>query len=71
MACKRISAAIERRLSKTPQDCALPLRGTLKNYWKLRVGNYRVVFKIHGQDLWVLAIGHRRDIYERTLKRMP
>jgi mRNA interferase RelE/StbE len=33
--------------------------------WRLRVGNYRVVYTIEGGELvvWVLAAGNRRDIY--------
>jgi hypothetical protein len=29
-----------------PQEYGTPLRKTLKGYWKLRVGDYRVVYKI-------------------------
>jgi mRNA interferase RelE/StbE len=42
----------------------VPLRGTLKGYWKLRVGDYRVVFKVAGQEVWVLTILHRRDVHD-------
>ncbi|MGI8905416.1 MAG: type II toxin-antitoxin system RelE family toxin [Candidatus Sumerlaeaceae bacterium] len=33
--------------------------------WRIRVGNYRVIYEIVDQQLEVLvvAIGHRRDIY--------
>jgi mRNA interferase RelE/StbE len=33
--------------------------------WRLRVGDYRVVYTIEGGELvvWVLAAGHRRDVY--------
>jgi len=33
--------------------------------WRIRVGNYRVLYKIHPQEMLVLIvrIGHRRDIY--------
>jgi len=42
----RISRAIETRLTTEPQRYGEPLRRTLKGYWKLRVGDYRVVFKV-------------------------
>ena len=42
----RIKKAIEERLVAAPQEYGIPLRKTLKGYWKLRVGNYKVVFKI-------------------------
>jgi len=33
--------------------------------WKIRVGNYRVIYEINDQakELIVLHIGHRRDVY--------
>ncbi|WP_196440304.1 type II toxin-antitoxin system RelE/ParE family toxin [Planomonospora sp. ID67723] len=33
--------------------------------WRLRVGDYRVVYTIEDGQLivWVLAVGNRRDIY--------
>ena len=43
---KRIQHAIENRLAVEPQKYREPLRRTLKGYWKLRVGDYRVVFRI-------------------------
>ncbi len=48
----------------------VPLRGTLKGYWKLRVDDYRVVFKIAGQEVWVLTILHRREVYEAVAARL-
>ncbi len=48
----------------------VPLRGTLKGYWKLRVGDYRIVFKITGQEVWVLTILHRREVYEAVTSRL-
>jgi mRNA interferase RelE/StbE len=35
--------------------------------WRVRTGDYRVVYEIHDQVLLVLvvAVGHRREIYRR------
>jgi mRNA interferase RelE/StbE len=43
---ERIRRAIESRLMTALQEYGLPLRKNLRGYWKLRVGDYRVVFKI-------------------------
>lgn len=42
------------------------LRGNLKNQWKYRVGNYRILCDIEDDKLIILVInvGHRREIYE-------
>jgi len=42
----RIGKAIEERLQTAPHDYGEPLRKSLKGYWKLRVGDYRVVFNV-------------------------
>jgi mRNA interferase RelE/StbE len=60
----RIRKAIETRLMIAPEEYSEPLRRTLKGYWKLRVGDYRVVFKVQGAEITVLGIRHRRDIYK-------
>ena len=60
----RIRKAIETRLMIAPEDYGEPLRRTLKGYWKLRVGDYRVVFKVEGDEITILGIRHRRDIYK-------
>lgn len=66
---KRIKKAIESRLSLAPHHYGEPLRKTLKGYWKLRVGDYRVVFKIVKHEVWILGIIHRRDVYDRIGRR--
>jgi mRNA interferase RelE/StbE len=58
----RIGKAIETRLMIAPEEYGEPLRRTLKGYWKLRVGDYRVVFKVEGDQITVLGIRHRKEI---------
>ena len=43
-----------------------PLKGTLKNLYRLRIGNYRVIYKKEDDKLIILIIriGHRKEIYE-------
>lgn len=66
----RIRKAIEERLQTLPHEYGEPLRKTLKGYWKLRVGDYRVVFKIMKSEVWILGIRHRKEIYKDIDKRM-
>lgn len=33
------------------------------NYYRLRVGDYRIIFSIEGELITVVKIGHRREIY--------
>lgn len=59
----RIAAAIVSRLTEAPERFGSPLRGTLRGYWKLRVGDYRVVYRVAAEEVWILAIRHRRTVY--------
>ena len=65
----RIRKALEERLMTAPHEYGLPLRKNLKGYWKLRVGDYRVVFKIAGSEVFILCIRHRKDVYEVMSER--
>ncbi|MDF1536867.1 MAG: type II toxin-antitoxin system RelE/ParE family toxin [bacterium] len=65
----RIRKAIEERLTAAPHDYGQPLRRSLKGYWKLRVGDYRVVYRIKGNSVIILGIMHREKIYEEMEKR--
>ncbi|MEI6805447.1 MAG: type II toxin-antitoxin system RelE/ParE family toxin [Myxococcaceae bacterium] len=61
-----IKRAIEERLTVDPIGLGKPLRYSLKGHRRLRVGDYRVVYKIDVQasTVLVVAIKHRKDVYE-------
>lgn len=67
---ERARRAIESRLMTAPQEYGLPLRKSLGGYWKLRVGDYRIVFKVQGKVVYVLGIRHRKKIYEEVPGRI-
>lgn len=67
---ERIKTAIETRLTSAPQQYCEPLRKNLKGYWKLRVGDYRVVFKIEKKEVWIFGIIHRKEVYKEIAKRV-
>ena len=64
-----IKRAIKERLSTQPEKYGSPLQRTLKGYWKLRVGDYRVIFKISGYDILILGIMNRKSVYSQINKR--
>lgn len=41
-----------------------PLAGDLKGTFKLRAGDWRVVFTIEDETIVIQFIGHRREIYK-------
>lgn len=67
---KRIFHAIETRLMSAPEKYGKPLRGTLKSYWKLRIGDYRIVYKIVKKEVWVFLIIHRDKVYQIATQRL-
>lgn len=51
-----------------PRRVGTPLCGSRpSNYWRYRVGDYRILCELRDDDLLVLVIevGHRRSIYRR------
>ena len=66
---KRIKRAIETRLLAIPHEYGEPLRKTLKNYWKLRVGDSRIVFKVADNEILILGICHRKEVNSLMEKR--
>lgn len=65
----RIKNSIEKKLTEKPEIFAERLKHELKNYWKLRVSDYRVVLKIDGKVITILAIANRNKIYDIFRKR--
>lgn len=59
----RLARAVKTRLTSEPARYGAPLKGTLRPYWKLRVGDYRIVYKIVNGEVWILAILHRKEVY--------
>lgn len=58
---KRIIKKIETVLSQNPHK-GKQLKGEYKGFWRIRVGDYRVVYRIIQKDVVVVAIGHRREM---------
>ena len=66
---EKIRRTIENRLTKKPEVYGKPLRKSLKGYRRLRVGDYRVVYKIRGKTVKILAIQHRSVAYNKMNNR--
>lgn len=65
-----IRRAIEERLLNDPAAVSQPLRRDLRGYRKLRVGDYRVIHKIQRNSIFVIKIGHRKEVYSKILSRI-
>lgn len=55
---------IIRRLARWPAvSGAKPLTGALAGNFRIRTGDYRIVFRLSGDKVIVWKIGHRKDVY--------
>ncbi len=59
---RRILDQVEADLSSTPEKYPA-LKGEFEGLRKYRVGDYRVIFAILHDEVLVLRIGHRKDVY--------
>ena len=71
---KIILKDIRKKLTLDPKAYGEPLVRELKGYWRLRVKDYRVIYKIKEDRVEVLVIkaGIRRDeeVYKKVLPRL-
>ena len=71
---KQILISIQKKIFVDPEAYGKPLRGEFSGYWRLRVGDYRVVYKIVKDEVlvYVIKVGIRRDdrIYRELLSRL-
>ena len=65
----RLKRAIETRLLVDPILAGAPLRKDLTGYRKLRVGDYRIIYRVQKDEIIVLIIGHRKEAYSHVLGR--
>ena len=62
---KKIIKAIKKKLSLDPLGYGKPLKGVYKDYWKLRVGDYRVVYKVEKKEIVVYVIKVYKELFYR------
>ncbi len=53
------------RYDKDPLRYAERLTDTALGAYRFMVGDYRVVFDMKGEEIVVLRVGHRREVYRR------
>ncbi|MBI4313576.1 MAG: type II toxin-antitoxin system RelE/ParE family toxin [Candidatus Omnitrophica bacterium] len=71
---QQILGAIEKKLPIDPKAYGKPLSGECAGLWRLRIGDYRAIYRIVEQrvEVLVLKIGIRRDfeVYQALLTRL-
>ena len=67
---ERIRNVIEEKLSIKPELYGIPLRYDLRNLRKVRAGNYRIVFMLKDNLIFIIAIAHRKEVYKIITRRI-
>jgi mRNA interferase RelE/StbE len=62
----RIRRAIESRLTADPVSLGKPLRYSFLGHRRIRVGDYRIVYRVDPKAklVTIVFIKHRKDVYE-------
>jgi len=70
---EKLDPKIKKRLGKIllrykeePFRYAEKLRDPKLGSYRFRIGDYRIIFDIEDNEIVVLRIGHRKEIYKRT-----
>jgi mRNA interferase RelE/StbE len=66
---EKIQQIIKQKLTTRPEVFGRPLRHPLNGLYKLRVGDWRVIFKIQKETVIILAVKHRSKAY-KNFQRM-
>lgn len=65
---KIIVSWIEKNLENTenPRQRGKSLKGELKDYWRYRVGNYRIIAEIDDENIKIIIfrIASRKEVYD-------
>jgi mRNA interferase RelE/StbE len=63
---QQIKRAIETRLTADPVGLGKPLRYSFVGHRRIRVGDYRIVYRvdIRAHVVTIVLIKHRKDVYE-------
>jgi len=63
---KRIHNALD-LLRSRPEE-GKPLQRELKGYQSLRIGKFRIIYRVTTKEIELVAIGPRHTIYEETVR---
>ena len=70
---KQVARRIIRKLNWLSKHFSMitpePLSGEFKGVYKLRVGDWRVIYTIENDAMIIQSIGHRREIYKADIQR--
>lgn len=67
---QEIEKAISEKLTVSPDFFGKPLQFSLKGLRSMRVGDYRVIFKLTKSEVYIVLIAHKSIVYKTLEKRI-
>ena len=63
----RITKYMDERAAIAPRQYGKAMKGNFEEYWRYRVGDYRVMCSLHDDVLVieVIKLGHRGEVYKK------
>lgn len=63
----KIQERVKKALLKIKDDSGVGkhLTGDLAGEFSYRIGNYRIIYTVEGENIWIETVRHRRDVYKR------
>ncbi len=61
---QKIILLVQKYTNENPLVKTKKLQGNFDGLYRYRVGNYRVIFEIDNNKIYILKIKHRKDIYK-------
>ena len=71
---RRLHPQLKRKLRLALADilddptCGKALKEELEGYWSLRLGRSRIIYRLRGGGIEIVAIGPRKTIYEEAAR---
>lgn len=60
---KRILESLEKKLQHDPRSAGIALAGEFEGLCRIRIGDYRAIYAVSGNEVIVLRIAHRKESY--------
>jgi mRNA interferase RelE/StbE len=73
---RRLHPELKRKLRAALADilddptCGKALKEDLEGYWSLRIGRSRVIYRLGGGGVEIVAVGPRASIYEEAVRQI-
>lgn len=64
---ERLAPSINALASNPRPRGSIQLSGVEEDVYRIRVGDYRIVYEINDKILrvWIIQVGHRREVYRK------